>query len=160
MNVGTSNRISITLLSSHSLIQGILKNNKWRKDYNVASLTVDHPSVSKNLSLNKAVVLRHRDMHGRPVIYIPAKNHSVNDREIEELTQFIVHCLVSLTMNWSRCWKNSDNLTDFLLRIPEKHQWNLMAHRIILKSLKRIPKKLFELLLFACWKIKIYKKIL
>lgn len=73
--------------------QGILKNNKWRKDYNVASLTVDHPSVSKNLSLNKAVVLRHRDMHGRPVIYIPAKNHSVNDREIEELTQFIVHCL-------------------------------------------------------------------
>lgn len=33
-------------------------------------------------------------MQGRPVIYIPAKNHSVNDREIDELTKFIVYCLV------------------------------------------------------------------
>jgi len=73
--------------------QAILKNNKWRKDYNVASLTEQHPSVLSNQTLNKAVVLRHRDMQGRPVIYIPAKNHSVNGREIEELTQFIVHCL-------------------------------------------------------------------
>lgn len=46
------------------------------------------------MSLNKARVLRHRDMQGRSVIYIPAKNHSVNDREIDELTQFIVFCLV------------------------------------------------------------------
>ena len=33
-------------------------------------------------------------MQGRPVIYIPAKNHNVNDREIDQLTQFIVYCLV------------------------------------------------------------------
>lgn len=43
----------------------------------------------------KARVLKHRDMQGRPVIYIPAKNHSATDRDIDELTKFIVYCLVS-----------------------------------------------------------------
>lgn len=73
--------------------QAILKTNKWKKEYDVASLNEDHPAVKSNSALNKARVLRHRDMQGRPVIYIPAKNHSVNDREIDELTKFIVYCL-------------------------------------------------------------------
>ncbi|EFX72107.1 hypothetical protein DAPPUDRAFT_308541 [Daphnia pulex] len=73
--------------------QAILKTNKWKKEYNVAALTEDHPTIKNNLTLKKARVLRHRDMQGRSVIYIPAKNHSVNDREIDELTQFIVFCL-------------------------------------------------------------------
>jgi hypothetical protein len=47
------------------------------------------------MEANKARVLRHRDMVGRPVIYIPAKNHNVNDRDIDDLTKFIVYCLVS-----------------------------------------------------------------
>lgn len=42
----------------------------------------------------KARVLNHRDITGRPVIYIPAKNHN-SERDIDELTKFIVHCLVS-----------------------------------------------------------------
>lgn len=74
--------------------KAILKTNKWKKEYNVAALTEDHPTIKNNLALKKARVLRHRDMQGRSVIYIPAKNHSVNDREIDELTQFIVFCLV------------------------------------------------------------------
>lgn len=74
--------------------KAILKTNKWKKEYNVAALTEEHPTIKNNMSLNKARVLRHRDMQGRSVIYIPAKNHSVNDREIDELTQFIVFCLV------------------------------------------------------------------
>lgn len=48
------------------------------------------------MELNKARVLRHRDMQGRPVIYIPAKNHSASDRDLDELTKFIVYCLVCL----------------------------------------------------------------
>lgn len=43
---------------------------------------------------DKAKVLRHRDITGRPIVYIPAKNHSSNDRNIDDLTKFIVHCLV------------------------------------------------------------------
>jgi len=42
----------------------------------------------------RAMVLKHRDLEGRPVIYIPAKFHNVNDRDIDQLTKFIVFCLV------------------------------------------------------------------
>lgn len=78
-----------------SLLQAILKTNKWRKEYGVDQLTPDTPSIKSNMELNKARVLKHRDMYGRPVIYIPAKNHNVNERDIDELTKFIVFCLVS-----------------------------------------------------------------
>jgi hypothetical protein len=61
----------------------------------VASLTEENPVVKKHIEANKARVLRHRDIMGRPVIYIPAKNHNVNDRDIDDLTKFIVYCLVS-----------------------------------------------------------------
>lgn len=78
--------------------QALLKTNKWRCEYNVAELTLDHPDVKKHYEGNKARVLRHRDMAGRPVIYIPAKNHNVNERNIDELTKFIVYCLVSFKL--------------------------------------------------------------
>lgn len=76
-------------------VQAILKTNKWRKVYGVEDLNLDTPAVKQNLEANKARVLKHRDLHGRPVVYIPAKNHSATDRDIEELTKFIVFCLVS-----------------------------------------------------------------
>ncbi|CAG9768341.1 unnamed protein product [Ceutorhynchus assimilis] len=79
--------------TADSAFQAILKTNKWKKEYGVDALNLDHPTVKKNLDANKARVLKHRDMHGRPVIYIPAKNHNANDRDIEELTKFIVYCL-------------------------------------------------------------------
>lgn len=73
--------------------KAILKTNKWRKVYGVEDLNLDTPAVKQNLEANKARVLKHRDLHGRPVVYIPAKNHSATDRDIEELTKFIVFCL-------------------------------------------------------------------
>lgn len=71
-----------------------MKTNKWRSDYGVLNLNSDLPEVKNNLVSNKARVLRHRDMQGRPVIYIPAKNHNATTRDIDELTKFIVYCLV------------------------------------------------------------------
>lgn len=53
------------------------------------------PEIKINLEGNKARVLKHRDLFGRPVIYIPAKNHNATNRDIDELTKFIVYCLVS-----------------------------------------------------------------
>lgn len=76
-------------------MQAILKTNKWRSEYGVNNLSLDLPAVKSNLEAKKAIVLKHRDMSGRPVIYIPAKNHSATDRDLEELTKFIVFCLVS-----------------------------------------------------------------
>lgn len=71
-----------------------MKTNKWRKDYGIEELNLNSPLIQKNLEAKKARVLKHRDLHGRPVIYIPAKYHNVNDRDIDELTKFIVYCLV------------------------------------------------------------------
>ncbi|KAJ4429289.1 hypothetical protein ANN_26293 [Periplaneta americana] len=85
--------------TTDAAFQAILKTNKWRSEYGVASLTLDNPVVKKHMETNKARVLRHRDMVGRPVIYIPAKNHNVNDRDIDDLTKFIVFCLVSKKIN-------------------------------------------------------------
>lgn len=83
-----------------SSFQAILKTNKWRSEYGVSKLTADIPEIKSNLEANKARVLKHRDMYGRPVIYIPAKNHNATNRNIDELTKFIVYCLVSLfTLN-------------------------------------------------------------
>ncbi|KAJ8931300.1 hypothetical protein NQ314_015801 [Rhamnusium bicolor] len=73
--------------------KAILKTNKWKIEYGVNELNPDVPVVKKNLDANKARVLRHRDMQGRPVIYIPAKNHNATNRDIDELTKFIVYCL-------------------------------------------------------------------
>lgn len=75
-------------------LQAILKTNAWRVEYGVDQLKTDSEIVKNNL--NKARVLRHRDMHGRPVIYIPTKNHNPNERDIDELTKFIVYCLVRI----------------------------------------------------------------
>uniref|UniRef100_A0A1B6C4H8 CRAL-TRIO domain-containing protein n=1 Tax=Clastoptera arizonana TaxID=38151 RepID=A0A1B6C4H8_9HEMI len=71
----------------------ILKTNKWRVEYDIQNLTLNNPVVKKHMDGNKARVLKHRDMVGRPVIYIPAKYHNANTRDIDELTKFIVYCL-------------------------------------------------------------------
>ncbi|KAK6625884.1 hypothetical protein RUM43_006183 [Polyplax serrata] len=73
--------------------QAVLKTNKWRVEYKLDQLSLDCPEIKKHHDANRARVLRHRDMIGRPVIYIPARNHNVNDRNIDELTKFIVYCL-------------------------------------------------------------------
>lgn len=73
--------------------QSILKTNKWRREYEVSQLNPDHPVIKKHLDENKIRVLRHRDMQGRPVLYIPAKDHNARERDIDELTKFFVYCL-------------------------------------------------------------------
>jgi len=70
--------------------KAILKTNKWREEYGVKSLPTT-PAILNNA--NKARVLKHRDCSGRPVIYIPAKNHNASARDIDEITKFIVNCL-------------------------------------------------------------------
>ncbi|XP_028158038.1 uncharacterized protein LOC135073189 [Ostrinia nubilalis] len=86
--------------------QAIIKTNKWRGEYGVADLQNDKELIEKYS--DKARVLRHRDIVGRPIVYIPAKNHSSSDRNIDELTKFIVYCLEDAS---KRCFEEVvDNL--------------------------------------------------
>ncbi|CAH2257293.1 CRAL-TRIO domain-containing protein C3H8.02 [Pararge aegeria] len=89
-----------------SAFQAILKTNKWRVDYGVNELHDNKELIEKYK--DKARVLRHRDIAGRPIVYIPAKNHSSSDRNIDELTKFIVYCLEDAS---KRCFEEVvDNL--------------------------------------------------
>lgn len=69
-------------------------------EYGVAELENDKELIEKYS--NRARVLRHRDIHGRPIVYIPAKNHSSSDRNIDDMTKFIVYCLVSV-QDFNQC---------------------------------------------------------
>lgn len=89
---GNSPQLDHPLLLLLSPSQAILKTNKWRETYGVKDLG---KSELVTRYADKARVLAHRDITGRPVIYIPAKNHNSAERDIDELTKFIVHCLVS-----------------------------------------------------------------
>lgn len=82
-------------------VQAILKTNKWREEYGVKTLG-DSAAIKDNS--NKARVLKHRDCIGRPVIYIPAKNHNASERDLNDLTKFIVYCLVCFWMVNSWCY--------------------------------------------------------
>ncbi|XP_037939461.1 phosphatidylinositol transfer protein CSR1 [Teleopsis dalmanni] len=76
--------------TTDAAFQAVLKTNKWREQYGVANLR-NCEEIKKYA--DKAIVLRHRDCVGRPVVYIPAKNHNTSERNIDELTKFIVFCL-------------------------------------------------------------------
>ena len=70
------------------------------------------PAIQNNAT--KARVLKHRDVTGRPVIYIPAKNHNSSERDIDELTKFVIililclYVLKSMSKLFRLCiaWKN------------------------------------------------------
>ncbi|KAI8440312.1 hypothetical protein MSG28_001661 [Choristoneura fumiferana] len=86
--------------------QAIIKTNKWRAEYGVTELHKDTELIEKYK--DKSRVLKHRDIIGRPIVYIPAKNHSSNDRNIDDLTKFIVYCLEDAS---KRCFEEVvDNL--------------------------------------------------
>lgn len=140
--------------------QGILKCNKWRREYGIKNITADDPIVRKNLEEKKAFVLRHRDFQGRPVIYIPAKHHSASGRNLEETTRFIVYILEEAC---KKCFEEViDNLCiifdlkDFGLNCMD---YNLIRNLIWLLS-KRYPERLGVCLIMnspgifqGCWTV-------
>lgn len=73
--------------------QAVLKTNKWRREFGVESLSAEDEAVKKFSERKVALISRHRDMYGRPVVYIPAKNHNASDRDIDELTRFMIFIL-------------------------------------------------------------------
>ncbi|XP_075161322.1 uncharacterized protein LOC142234128 [Haematobia irritans] len=96
--------------------QAILKTNKWREQYGVETLD---SVASLEQYKDKARVLRHRDCIGRPVVYIPAKNHNSSERDIDELTKFIVKCLEEA------CKKCFEEVTDRLCIVFDLAEFNI-----------------------------------
>lgn len=104
-----------TTICFHFFGQAILKTNKWRETYGVETLDTN-PALDQYK--DKARVLRHRDCIGRPVIYIPAKNHN-SERDIDEMTKFIVKCLEEA------CKKCFEEVTDRLCIVFDLAEFNI-----------------------------------
>uniref|UniRef100_A0A0K8TTA3 Putative phosphatidylinositol transfer protein pdr16 n=1 Tax=Tabanus bromius TaxID=304241 RepID=A0A0K8TTA3_TABBR len=122
--------------------QAILKTNKWREEYGVKNLA-ETDAVKENM--DKARVLRHRDCIGRPVIYIPAKNHNANERNIDDLTKFIVYCLEEA------CKKCFEEVTDNLCIVFDLNEFSTacMDYQLI-KNLIWLLSKHYPERLGAC----------
>ncbi|XP_076040080.1 uncharacterized protein LOC143024788 isoform X1 [Oratosquilla oratoria] len=73
--------------------ENILSTSLWRKEFGIPRLEKSLPHIKNFLDQKKAMLLEERDLAGRPLLYIPAKNHSVLQRNLEELTDFVVYCL-------------------------------------------------------------------
>lgn len=159
-NDASIKRFLRAFLTVDDAFQALLKCNKWRKEYGVTSISPNDPDIKKNLESKKALVLRHRDFQGRPVIYIPARQHCVTERDLNELTRFIVY---TLEVACKKCFEEViDNLCiifdlkDFGLQCMD---YQLVKNLIWLLS-KHYPERLGICLIMnsptifaGCWSI-------
>ncbi|CAM1292375.1 Uncharacterised protein g424 [Pycnogonum litorale] len=143
-----------------SAFQAIIKSNKWRKEYGVTLLNDKDPVIQKYREKKNALVMKHRDMEGRPIIYIPAKNHNVNERNIDELTKFIVYVLEEA------CKKCFEDVIDNLCIVFDLKEFSLscmdyqFVKNLIWLLSKHYPERLgicviinYPSLFSGCWSV-------
>lgn len=86
----------------------LLKHNKWRREYGVDSISPDEAEIKKEIDSKKIVICPHRDIEGRPVIYVAVRKHDVNNRDLDQFTRYIVYQLENAC---KRCYEDViDNL--------------------------------------------------
>ncbi|XP_074650704.1 uncharacterized protein LOC141905644 [Tubulanus polymorphus] len=94
--------------TADAAFNAIIKCNNWRREYGVEKIGPDNEFILKELTSQKMVLIKNRDLKGRPVIYIAARKHSVYERDINEFTKFIVYMLENAC---KRCFEDViDNL--------------------------------------------------
>ncbi|KAK7067348.1 hypothetical protein SK128_010312 [Halocaridina rubra] len=80
----------------------------WRDEIGVAKITNETPGVKRAMATRIAKLLEGRDKLNRPIIYVAVRNHSFRNRDIDDMTQFIVYMLESAC---SKCLDDElDNL--------------------------------------------------
>ncbi|CAL4127102.1 unnamed protein product [Meganyctiphanes norvegica] len=100
-------RYLVASSSVQEAYERILATDKWRKDFPVADVNIDSKGVRKILSSNTAVLCDEKDIDGRPIIYVAVKNHSMQDRCLEEYTNFIIYML---ELSLSKCSEDMENI--------------------------------------------------
>ncbi|XP_069186564.1 uncharacterized protein [Procambarus clarkii] len=71
----------------------ILATNAWRQDFDVANITRNTPGVKKTFDTKICEILNQRDRQERPLIYVAVRNHSIQKRNVDDMTLFIVYML-------------------------------------------------------------------
>ncbi|KAK3778768.1 hypothetical protein RRG08_013038 [Elysia crispata] len=71
----------------------ILRYNHWRKTLSVDTLSPKDPDILELLALGFVHSLRIKDVMGRPVLYVIARKHFANNRDLEKLLKFTIYML-------------------------------------------------------------------
>lgn len=77
-------------------LKSIVRHSKWRTDEAVATITPE--DIRKEQDIGKLQVYG-RDKNGRPVLYIFAKRHNKNDRDVAEMKKYIIYTLETALKN-------------------------------------------------------------
>ncbi|KAG0718332.1 hypothetical protein GWK47_052588 [Chionoecetes opilio] len=77
-------------------IAKLLGSEEWRREHKVSTITSTSPGVVRMGVTRLAVLLGGRDKVGRPVVVVTARNHSLIGRDMDDMTQYMVHVLVSV----------------------------------------------------------------
>lgn len=93
INEKTIRRYLRAFQSVDAAYQRILETDAWRGKSDVASITAESPSIKRVDKTKIAVILNERDKKKRPVIYVAVRNHSIYNRDINDMTQYIVYIL-------------------------------------------------------------------
>ncbi|XP_071513411.1 uncharacterized protein [Panulirus ornatus] len=136
----------------------ILATNDWRREFDVASITREAPGVRRVIDTKVAVIISQYDRNGRPVMYIAVRNHSIQRRNVEDMTQFIVYILEAI------CNKCAEDGPDNLCLVFDMKNFSMMCmDYVVLKNLFTImsehyPERLGVCLILnapffftACW---------
>ncbi|KAK8385115.1 hypothetical protein O3P69_012123 [Scylla paramamosain] len=97
--------------------QKMVATEEWRKDFKVASISATTPGVRRMSASNLAQVVDGRDKLGRPVVVVTARNHSLFGRDMNDMTQYIIHVLELIC---SRCGnEGEDDIPDNMCLVFE-----------------------------------------
>ena len=81
-------------------LNGLIKHVEWREEFHVDTIVTDTSSFTKEMNQRKCIVSGF-DRLGRPILYIVARNHDKNQRNLDELRSFIIHTIEN-TMRHTR----------------------------------------------------------
>ncbi|XP_007900153.1 CRAL-TRIO domain-containing protein C589.09, mitochondrial [Callorhinchus milii] len=108
-------------------LTAILSYLKWRKEFGVDFITADSPEIKVEMKSGKAVLLEERDLMSRPIIMVRARMHNPKERNLQNLTRFIVYLLESAS---KKC--NDDMCDNFCILFDMKDfSMNTMDYQFV-----------------------------
>lgn len=102
--------------------QKMVATEEWRRDFKVSTITASTPGVRRMSGNKLAQVVEGRDKVGRPVVVVTARNHSLIGRDMDDMTQYIVHVLEAIC---ARCGNEGEDTPDNMCLVFELRGFGL-----------------------------------
>lgn len=157
---GTLKRFLRAFLTAEKAYEMIVKNDKWRIDFNVDNLNEEDEDIRNEIATRKATLLDYRDLKGRPILFVRVKNHIAYERDLNKLTKFIVFMLERA------CEKCDEDIIDSLCIVFDLQDFGMtnmdyqFVQQLIWLLSRRYPERLGVCLIInyswffsSCWTV-------